>query len=530
MHRILRHARALLLVAVLVAHLPSLGARDFHYDDGHSLVRNPHLRLEQIPRFFGDATLFSERPADAMYRPLVLTAHALNRATTPGTPAGFLALNLLIHAAVVLLLHALLARWLPGGAALGASLLFAVHPLQSEAVNYISARSESLAALGVLIALLGGSARPAPGRLAATAAGQLLAVASKATGIVAPALLALARWSRRQPVVVPGLWVSAVVSAIYLIVRQLVGTSTQTAVEPVRGALSQAATQTKALAHYLRAAVVPVDLSVAPQFRESPSPGEIPVVVAALFVLSLGWLLLRRRGPLLVGAAWWMVCLAPTLVVPLNVLVNDHRPYLALAGLVMIVAALRPALPRRLVGPGVTALAILAMLSAQRALEWKTEISLWESAVREGLQVAEARHNLALAYHQAGRHGAAQEHYEAAVRLRPDYVRPLTNLGALYREAGRLVEAERLLRQALAVEPASVEALNNLGLVLTSAGRPADAIALYRRALEVDGAVAELWLNLGLAQRDAGRREEAFRSLQRALQLDPSLRQRLGGG
>jgi len=143
-----------LLGLVLLAHLPALRAVDFHYDDGHSIVRNPHVRnLANLPRFFADPTLFGENPADAMYRPVVLVAHAVSQYLSPDSASGFLGLNLALHGAATLLLFRVLTVLVPGGALLGA-MLFALHPLQTEVVNYVSARSESLVAVGILLAVL----------------------------------------------------------------------------------------------------------------------------------------------------------------------------------------------------------------------------------------------------------------------------------------------------------------------------------------------------------------------------------------
>ena len=70
----------LLLVVVLSGHSLFNGLLNgFHYDDGHSLLENPHIRtLANIPHFFTDPTQFSEDPGRAMYRPLVLLVHAVN--------------------------------------------------------------------------------------------------------------------------------------------------------------------------------------------------------------------------------------------------------------------------------------------------------------------------------------------------------------------------------------------------------------------------------------------------------------------
>ena len=141
------------LVAAFV-HLGSLSG-GFHYDDGHSIVRNPHITSLADPlAFLVDPTSFSERAADAMYRPLVVGSLALNFAAGGLAPQGYLLLNLLIHslaaATACLLLRAL---GLAAATALAGGLIFGLHPALTEPINYISARSESLAALFYLTAL-----------------------------------------------------------------------------------------------------------------------------------------------------------------------------------------------------------------------------------------------------------------------------------------------------------------------------------------------------------------------------------------
>ena len=106
-------------------------------------------------------------------------------------------------------------------------------------------------------------------------------------------------------------------------------------------------------------------------------------------------------------------------------LVNDHRPYLALGGLALGAGSLFRRQPHRAgwilkAGLGL----VLIALCWQRAEDWRSEVSLWEAAVREGPGVAAAHHNLAFACHQEDRTELARQHYERAVALAPDYTRP----------------------------------------------------------------------------------------------------------
>lgn len=537
--RILTKPALFLLGLVLLAHLPALRAVEFHYDDGHSLVRNPHVKeLANLPRFFVDPSLFSENPTDAMYRPVVLVAHTVSQWLTPDSASGYLGLNLALHGAATLLLFRVLTVLLSGtGALLGAS-LFALHPLQTEVVNYVSARSESLMAVGILLAVLAFLRYRSTVRtpwLWALAGGQFLALGAKEIGVITPLLLLTIQWllpAGQRSAARRAQMISVLILFPYLILYQSFKHDSSNLL--LRPMATQLATQIKALVHYLQGFLTPIDLSVAPQFSPSASVLEATVMLAAAALGSGGALLWmgRRRFPELgLAALWWLICLSPTLVVPLNVLVNDHRPYLALGGIALGAGSLMPRRPNR-VGWILKVILglVLVGLCWQRASDWRSEISLWKAAVREGPSVAAAHHNLAFAYHQQERTELARQHYERAVALAPDYTRPLTNLGALYRDAGQLQQAEEVLLRAVRSDPGAVEPLNNLGLVYAAQGRSDQALQAYQAALQSHPEVADVWFNLGLAQRDAGRTQEAFQSLQRALQLDPGIRQRLGDG
>ena len=162
--------RAWVLVAAVsaVVYANSLGG-GFHYDDEHSVEANPYVRsLGNVPRFFADPTMFSVDAEKGMYRPVLLVTYAVNFALGEFDVWGYHAVNVGVHAAnacLVWWLASLLGLSAPGAALAG--LLFAVHPACSEPVNYISSRSESLAALFYLLALslwlrVGGRGRLVP--------------------------------------------------------------------------------------------------------------------------------------------------------------------------------------------------------------------------------------------------------------------------------------------------------------------------------------------------------------------------------
>ena len=275
-----------------------------------------------------------------MYRPLVLLSYALNYQLGGYEVRGYRLANIGFHLGTAWLFCALLIRL--GAArqlALLGALIFALHPLTAEPVNYISSRSESLAVLFLVAAFYfyagAQKALSIPSLLCFA-----LALLSKSVGLVLPGLLVLHEWSsgtgwwrrsaRRQ-------WPYWLLGAGYLLFTwRLIHEAVVQA--PVRHWTAQLSTQIKALGYYLKLLVVPYPLSVEHQFFESSSFAEsAPVLVLGLLasLALMGWRRLRgggRRG--IFWCAWCLLALLPTLVVPLNVLVSERRLYLVLAGFI----------------------------------------------------------------------------------------------------------------------------------------------------------------------------------------------------
>lgn len=520
-------------LAIFCLHLPDLN-HTFHYDDGHSLQRNPHLRtLANLPRFFSDPRTFSENPDYAMYRPVLLVTYALDYAWSQDEPFGYLLVNLIIHCLASSTVYLLLRQLgFVRQSAFLTALLFGLHPVQSEPVNYISSRSESLAGLFFLAAfstyLRTFSSSPSLAWYGVSLFSFALGILAKSTAIALPLLLLLHRqWLAQDRPALKWHLPYWLLAGLYLFIYQELAPQGLARAGQVRPWPSQLATQAKALIYYVRRAAMPIDLSVYPQFWPAVSPLELVPLLALLSVAALLGMaiLLRRRHPLFaLGLFWFPSTLLPVLVVPLHILVNDHRLYLAILGPCLILGHLAGQSGRH--WPLGLLCLLFALLSYQRDRVWKDEITLWQDAVAKAPLMPETHYNLGHAYHLAGDLVRARQAYEQAVQLSPGYARAQVNLGVLYRQEGQLDQAEQALLAALRNQPDLVEALNNLGLVYGDQGRLEEAAAIFREALKLRPELAEVHFNLGLIYRDQGKDQQAFEHLNRALQLDPGLKDR----
>jgi len=482
----------------------------FCFDDIHSIARNPHIRtLDHLGQYFVDPSLFSVNPESAMYRPLLLVSYALNWSLTGAEPWSYHAVNVLLHgtnAALVFVL--LLVLGVGRGTAALAALLFGTNPVNAEAVSYVSSRSELLMGALVLVAcVLHVGSRIHGSRMQGVASIGMAAAAllAKSVAIVLPGLLLLLDWTSGGWTLVRARWKVYVpyvlVGAVYILhARHVVARAILT---PVRGLAPQAWTQVKALPYYAGMGAMPVRLSAEHEFYLSRSPMEWPVFASILVVASVVLLVLRaqRARVLRLGVVWIGICMGPSLAVPLIVLVNEHRLYLATAGLALITAwCLTALLARR----GAVALissavytSVLVALALQRSEVWASELQIWQDAALKAPLMLRPHLRSADALVPEGRLQEAEAAYLRALALRPLHPATRNNLGRLYLSQGRLTEAEAQFEALLSASPDNIPARLNLGGLLLRRGEWQRARGVYSRALEFGDTGGQAQRHLG---------------------------------
>jgi tetratricopeptide (TPR) repeat protein len=506
----------------------------FHYDDGHSIVDNPHVRtLGNIPRFFVDPEMFSAQPENAMYRPLLLTTFALNYALSGYAVWSYHLVGILLHASCAWLVASigrLLLR--DERAALAAALAFGLHPVNSEAVNYLSSRSEVLAGLFFLLAFWNFlRRRQGEGRLAWIGGAFLAGLLSKSTVVVLPAVLLVHDLLyRRRPA---DLRLYALVGGLALLYVGLVWKFLAKAAlgAPVRAYDEQFWSQVKALVLYLKLLLWPSGLSVDHQFLVSDALLDPFAASAFGFVLSLAWLAFyhRNRHPLLLFClAWFLLALAPSSLVPLNVLFNEHRLYVPSAAFAWAAGYAYLGLTGR--GEGwakatqaavVVALLAYAATTSARNTVWRDALSLWGDAAEKAPLMARPFFFLGDAYAKKGRLQEAMAALEQGLKRDSGFAPAHVQLGRLYLEGGRAQEAERLVRRGLELEGDSAEAWAALAEVYRAGNRWEESLDAYQQAVRLNPEDSGLHNNLGNTYQMLNRPRQALEHHRWALELDP---------
>jgi tetratricopeptide (TPR) repeat protein len=547
------------IVAFAVLAYFNAPAGSFHFDDAHAVVENPSIRsAANIPRFFVDPGTFSVLPQNQGYRPLLLVTYALTAALTGVNSHAFIAVNLLVHILCALLVYAVMLRILRH---LGRSdsvedvawltaLIFATHPLFSECVNYVSARSESLSAAFTLASLYC-YLRAREGRkwiaLSALAiAGGLL---TKPVVTIFPLILiafeaaAAERQSLRQ--IAPRF---AVVTAVVLVFGILSGRMTpafaiQSASSFSRGLYFRS--ELPAIWHYVRLFVLPMGQNADADYPLALSWNEPRVIAAAVglaaaLAFAMWGLVTRRFTAAALSVAWFILCIFPSSsIFPLAEIVNEHRPYLAAASLCALVAALLvdgvPRLLRlegkaareALISVTVLLLLFLSTLTVLRNRVWHDETTLWTDVVEKAPGSTRAQMNLGLSLMSTGRMAEAEPHLREAVRLGPYYSYAHVNLGNMLLAQGKVAEALPHLDRAIQLDPKLFWAHYFRGLAGEKVNEPPAQRALhFQEATRISPNYADAWYHLSMACDAMGDLDRSLPAAHRAVALRSSYEDR----
>ena len=284
---------------------------------------------------------------------------------------------------------------------------------------------------------------------------------------------------------------------------------------------------------YLWQMVYPVGLSVSPPTPAmTPPVWEVTLGTILLVAISAAFFLWRRTRPyLLVGWSWYLVMLAPILVLIGKgmELRCDRYTYLPQIGLYLLLAWAAADLCagwryRRVVLGGLAMVMLAALIFCARVQTsyWRNSESLWTHTLACTADNAVAHNNLGDDLLQAGQVDKAIAHFQKALEIKPDHAKTHINWGNALLQKGRVDEAISHYQEALRINPKYAEAHNNLGYVLLQKGNVDEAISQYQQALQIKPADAEAHNNLGKALLQENRVDEAISQYQQALQLKPN--------
>lgn len=468
-------------LTILIAYANSLTS-GFHFDD--SAIFANHWIMGSgfgLDLFRLDQT-----------RPLTYLTFHWNYLVNGQAPGLYHLVNLLLHAANAILVLAIARKYVSPFPAACAALVFALHPLQTESVTYVFARSTLLSTNLALWVIWFCKRRQ---YLASALLFGVSLLAKEETIALPGFLLLLELFERRRPragyfAALFGFGSLAASRLFYLIVISPVDPG----VGRVRGISTSEylLTQCRVIWIYLRLMIAPVGLNFDHDVSVSTSlfapwstlPGAL---MLALLMSVLIWLIVsKRRQPAAMWALGFFVLLAPSSsIVAQADVIFEHRTYLPMVCAVIALGFLLERVPRPRLAAGFAVVVPLMLIGTiSRNANWYDEKTFWADVVVKS----------------------------------PDKARGWLELARAHADKPA-IEREYLLK-GLAIDPRNADLITQHGLLLFAVDDPAGALGEFRKAMAVAGETADRWNNIGGAYFKLNDSEASLSSFRKALSLD----------
>ena len=551
-------AVAVPLFLTLVVYANSINNDFTNWDDPGLVVENASIRSLGIDNVLA---IFTPQPG-ITYHPVRVLSYALDYYIWKLNPVGYHLMNTLLHAVSAVILYFLLAIILDQirGEKFGESnriislltaLLFAVHPVNVEAVAWIASRKYVLLAFFYFLSLylyIKSSATEQhsilPYLLSILTC--ILALLSSPFALTLPGLLILYDYCRFRDIFP---WKNIKKQLLYytpyilltliefIILANTLSTGPDPTFKPryLDNSFYTLLTMLRVLYDYTKNLLFPFWLNNRYVDYISTSFFEYKIIISCCVITFLVILLFIqvKRGEkiALFCIGWFFITWLPVSnIIPISTTMADRYLYLPGIGLFLGFSLLVHKVLARFFGKiflpvMITSLILifsLSFLTIQRNKVWANSLSLWEDSLSKAPNSPIAHKNLADALEERGRRDEAIEHYLEALHLKPDYAQAHNNFGLALASEGKYEEAIDHYHRALLIKNEYASAHNNLALALLHTGKIEEATRHLYAAVLLKLDWAEAHSNLGNVLFTQGRLNEAVAEYMEALRFKPN--------
>jgi len=439
--------------------------------------------------------------------------------------------------------------------------LFLVHPIQTQAVTYLTQRFASLATLFYLSSLL----FYVKARLCQTGAGEkrllkaigffsvsllsaVLAMKTKEIAFTIPAMVLLCEiylFSSSDKKDAIGRFIFPALLIAMPIVLILSGTLiSKKSLADIAASLDSFSretvqisrseylwTQFKVVTTYLRLMLLPMNQNLDYDYPVSTtllSQDMILPVGVFGFLIILAIATYKKARLVSFGIAWFFVTLlVESSVIPIRDVINEHRIYLPSIGLcVASMAAVDRIVEnhRSKIALVAVVVAFFAVGTINRNQAWQTPETLWSDVISKAPNNARAYNNLGIVYKEQKQYDKAKDFFERALRANKNYTAVYYNLGDVQYILGNYEKALAYLDTAMKGTKDSLlhaDILNKMGRTYGAMGRAEQAIDNFQKAIAIYPASPVFMNNLAVQYIKAGRLDDAITTLEKALKYAP---------
>lgn len=456
--------------------------------------------------FFVLGAAFEKKTGAGFYRPVLYDSYTLDALSGGLKPSSFRVTNILIHLLNAFLVYALFLSFFGEDtkariSGFIAAAFFCLHPVQTESVVFLTARSATLLTFFCLLSLLlydrfRKTSRPL--YLVFSVTTFLLAVLTKESAVPFALVFFLYEYSGKETGEGRRKYIHAlpfiVLAGVFSIFRFWYLSSTSGLEKPL-GYAAHWLTEVAVIPRYLLLLALPSRLSIDHGIKDVQSLSDpyllagVPAV--ALFVAAAA-VALKRKPVYALLMLWPALVMLPEMVIPLNDAMVDYRMYLPMAAISILGGVLFYKVFERYnlkyaLAPAACILLLLGAASYQRSRVWADPVILWEDAVKKA----------------------------------PDFARAYINLGMSLGERGDFVQAKRSLERALELDPRSEEAYISLGNVYAGLKDEAKAVRMQETAIRLNRQSSLAYQNLAMIYLNFGDYKGAFNTFKRMAEALP---------
>ncbi len=537
---------SLLGIGVLVYFNSLFGA--FVWDDIAQIQQNNLIHsLSNLPHLFLGSTYAPQSGdggAGTYYRPLMSLVFSLIYPISGAAPFLFHLVQLTIHIVNAILVFLLFKKIVKDQFAFVLAIIFLVHPLNVEAVSYISALGEPLYVLFGLLALLRFQSKNTTKQAILVSILLLCSLLAKETGVVFLVIIFAyyLLFARKQWRLLTVLGMTVVPLITYLFMRLAVA---KVFVERIPDVPMMTAplvdrifTMPAIFWFYIKTFFFPNELFIL-QLWSIPRPDErfyLPLVLLLLVLLGLlilaVWVWKTNKHNLsafIFFTVWFLVGIGVHMqLIPLDFTVADRYFYFAMIGLLGIIGVsfynIRGVSPQ-LKYVGMTCIILIIVVLSVRTIvrntNWENGLSLYSNDLQYQ-QNDRIQNALAIELTNAGRNTEANQHFKTLLARNPREPALYVNLASGYEMEGKFQQADEVYRKGLAVDDSGAVYVNLARMLLQREGKFSQARDVSEKGIEKFPQNGSLWVIKALANYKLGDKQNALKAAEKAKEILPN--------
>jgi tetratricopeptide (TPR) repeat protein len=504
--------------------------------------------LEKIP------SRFTSGIDKIPYRPLRWITYAIDYQFTGLNPTGYHISNIAFHALTTFLIYLTILTLVENRRiAFFAALIFAVHPVHTDSVAYISGRRDILSTLFYILGFyifLESRKKKKSKFLVLSLAAYLLAIASKEMAVTLPAIFFIYDLIRSLPdegsltnrlfnalkKVISSykfFYLAFLTPAILFTCYKVLIKSPSNKAGLYGGSLYiQLLTVGKILVYYIKLLFFPINLIADYSFNSFPLPqtlfeAETLLSLVVLFAIAFLTLKLLCKNKIMAfSLIWFFITLLPVChIFPHHELLAEHYLYLPSFGFVLLIALVLELLltstkyKHHIYTVFILVILLFSVRTFYRNYDWKNSFTIWQKTVKTVPHCVRAINNLGVEYFKRKDLKQAKALHQKALEIQPVYEKAYYNLGNAYRTEQNFDRAIEMYKKAVQLNPKNFRAYNNLGNAYAIQKRYDQAMKEYKSVLKLKPRYAEAHNNLGNVYRSLGKTDLAIAHYKRAIKI-----------